>query len=126
MQNSPYPPARVGFSLNAFLLRIALSSLGLWFATGLIDGLQIDGPMTLVTAALLLGVCNAIVRPLLILLTLPATVLSLGFFLLVINAIVLWLVSAMLPGFTIAGFWSAFFGAIVVGLTGWIGSLLFK
>ena len=126
MQNSPFPPARVGFSLNTFLLRIALSSLGLWFATGLIDGLRIDGPMTLVTAALLLGLCNAVVRPLLILLTLPATVLSLGFFLLVINAIVLWLVSAMLPGFTIAGFWSAFFGAIVVGLTGWIGSLLFK
>jgi putative membrane protein len=118
--------AMQNLNLNAFLLRIALSSLGLWFATGLIDGLHIDGPMTLVTAALLLGVCNAVVRPLLILLTLPATVLSLGIFLLVINAIVLWLVSAMLPGFWIAGFWSAFFGAIVVGLTGWIGSVLFK
>ncbi len=126
MQNAPYARPPAGLNLNSFLLRIALSSLGLWFATGLIDGLHIDGPLTLVMAALLLGVCNAVVRPLLILLTLPATMLSLGLFLLVINAIVLWLVSALLPGFTIAGFWSAFFGAIVVGLTGWIGSLLFK
>ena len=126
MQNAPYVRPPGGLNLNSFLLRIALSSLGLWFATGLLDGLHIDGPLTLVLAALLLGVCNAIVRPLLILLTLPATMLSLGLFLLVINAIVLWLVSALLSGFTIAGFWSAFFGAIIVGLTGWIGSLLFK
>jgi len=126
MQNSPYPRPPVGLNFNSFLLRIALSSLGLWFATGLIDGLHIDGPLTLVMAALLLGVCNALVKPLLILLTLPATVLSLGFFLLVINAVVLSLVAWMLPGFTIAGFWAAFFGAMVVGLTGWIGSLLFK
>lgn len=126
MENAPYPRPPAGLNFNSFLLRIALSSLGLWFATGLIDGLHIDGPLTLVMAALLLGVCNALVKPLLILLTLPATVLSLGFFLLVINAVVLSLVAWMLPGFTIAGFWAAFFGAMVVGLTGWIGSLLFK
>jgi putative membrane protein len=113
-------------NLNGFLLRTALSSLGLWFATGLIDGLHIDGPATLVLAAVLLGACNALVRPLLILLTLPATMLSLGLFLLVINAVVLWLVSAMLPGFTLSGFWSAFFGAMIVGLTGWVGSMLFR
>lgn len=77
-------------------------------------------------AALLLGLCNAVVRPLLILLTLPATILSLGLFLLVINAAMLALVAAMLPGFTIAGFGSALLGAIVVGLTGWIGSILFR
>ena len=112
-------------NLNHFLLRTALSALGLWIATALVSGLQIDGPGTLVLAALLLGVCNAVVRPLLILLTLPATILSLGLFLLVINAVVLALVAAMLPGFAIAGFGSALLGAIIVGLTGWIGSISF-
>jgi len=112
-------------NLNHFLLRTALSALGLWIATALVGGLQIDGPGTLVLAALLLGVCNAVVRPLLILLTLPATILSLGLFLLVINAVVLALVAAMLPGFAIAGFGSALLGAIIVGLTGWIGSISF-
>jgi len=111
---------------NHFLLRAALSALGLWFATALVGGLHIDGPGTLILAALLLGVCNAIVRPLLILLTLPATLLTLGLFLFVINAVVLALVAAMLPGFTIASFGAAMLGAIVVGLTGWIGSLAFK
>jgi len=113
-------------NLNGFLLRTALSSLGLWFATGLVGGLHIDGPLTLLLAAVLLGACNALVRPLLILLTLPATLLSLGLFLLVINAVVLSLVAWMLPGFSIDGFWPAFFGAMVVGLTGWIGSVLFR
>lgn len=109
-----------------FLLRAALSALGLWLATLLVAGIHLDSPQTLILAALLLGVCNALVRPVLILLTLPATVLTLGLFLLVINAAVLALVSWMLPGFTIAGFWPALFGALVVGLTGWIGSLAFK
>jgi putative membrane protein len=67
-----------------------------------------------------------VVRPLLILLTLPATLLSLGLFLLVINAVVLALVAALLPGFTIAGFGSAFLGALIVSLTGWIGSMVFR
>jgi putative membrane protein len=109
-----------------FLLRAALSALGLWLATLLVSGIAINGPQTLILAALLLGVCNALVRPVLILLTLPATLLSLGLFLLVINAAVLGLVSWMLPGFTIAGFWPALWGAIVVGFTGWIGSMLFR
>jgi putative membrane protein len=113
-------------NLNHFLLRTALAALGLWLATALVAGLRIEGPGTLVLAALLLGLCNAVVRPLLILLTLPATILSLGLFLLVINAAVLALVAAMLPGFTIDGFGSALLGAMIVGLTGWIGSMLFR
>ncbi len=112
--------------MNPFLLRAALAAIGLWLATLLVDGLVITGPGTLVLAALLLGLCNALVRPLLILLTLPATVLTLGLFLLVINAAVLALVAAMLPGFTIAGFWPALWGSMVVGFTGWVGSLVFQ
>jgi putative membrane protein len=71
---------------------------------------------TLVLAAVLLGVCNAVVKPVLILLTLPATVLSMGLFLLVINGAVLALVAWMLPGFSIAGFGSAILGALIVSV----------
>jgi len=100
-----------------FIVRMAISALGLWLATLLVGGLHITDPGTLVLAALLLGVCNAVVKPLLILLTLPATVLSLGLFLLVINGAVLALVAWMLPGFTIAGFGSAILGALIVSIT---------
>ena len=112
--------------MNQFLLRAAIAAVGLWLATLWVTGLVIVGPGTLILAALLLGVCNALVRPVLVLLTLPVTLLTLGLFLLVINAAMLALVAWMLPGFTIAGFWPALWGALVVGLTGWIGSLLFK
>ena len=77
-------------------------------------------------AAVLLGVCNALVKPVLVILTLPATVLTLGLFLLVINGGVLALVAWLLPGFTIAGFGAAVLGAIIVSVTGIIGSLLIK
>ena len=112
--------------IGRFLLRAAISALGLWLATELIDGFSIATPVTLVVAALLLGVCNALVRPVLVLLTLPITVLTLGLFLLVVNAAVLGLVALLLPGFAIAGFLPALLGSLVVSLTGWIGSMLFK
>jgi putative membrane protein len=76
----------------------------------------------LFSAALLLGIVNAVVRPVLILLTLPATILTLGLFLLVINAAMLGLVASLFAGFTIDGFWSALLGSIVVSLTGWTAS----
>ena len=100
-----------------FIVRMAISALGLWLATVMVGGLHITDPGTLVLAALLLGVCNAVVKPALILLTLPATVLSMGLFLLVINGAVLALVAWMLPGFTIAGFGSAVLGALIVSIT---------
>ena len=109
-----------------FIVRMAISALGLWLATVMVGGLHITDPGTLVLAALLLGVCNAVVKPALILLTLPATVLSMGLFLLVINGAVLALVAWMLPGFTIAGFGAAVLGALIVSVTSIIGSLLFK
>jgi putative membrane protein len=112
--------------IGRFLLRAAISALGLWLATELIDGFSIATPVTLVVAALLLGVCNALVRPVLVLLTLPITVLTLGLFLLVVNAAVLGLVALLLPGFAIAGFLPALIGSLVVSVTGWIGSMLFK
>jgi putative membrane protein len=105
-----------------FLVRLAIVALGLWLAHAIVPGIEIEGTGTLVAAALLLGLVNALVRPLAILLTLPLTVLTLGFFLLVVNAAMLGLVAALLDGFHISGFGAALLGSIVVGLTSWVAS----
>ncbi len=105
-----------------FLIRLLVGALGLWLASELVTGIEVHGAWTLLGAALLLGIVNAVVRPLLVILTLPITVLTLGLFLLVINAATLGLVAWMLDDFTIAGFWPAVFGAIVVSVTGWLAS----
>jgi putative membrane protein len=112
--------------MKTFALRAVIAALGLWVATLLVGGLTIVDGMTLVLAALLLGVCNAVVKPVLVILTLPATILTLGLFLLVINGVVLALVAWMLPGFTIAGFGSAVLGALIVSVISIIGSTLIK
>lgn len=109
-----------------FILRAAIAAVGLWLASIWVSGLNITDAGTLVLAALLLGVCNAVVKPVLLILTLPITVLTLGLFLLVVNAAMLGLVALLLPGFTIAGFLPAVLGALVVSITGMIGSLVIK
>ena len=108
--------------MAGFVLRILVVALGLWLASELVPGIVIEGGWTLIGAALLLGIVNAVVRPLLVILTLPITVITLGLFLLVVNAATLALVAWMFDGFSIAGFWPALFGAIVVSLTGWLAS----
>jgi putative membrane protein len=111
--------------MTGFILRACITAIGLWVATRLVSGIRIDDSTTLVLAGLLLGVVNAIVRPIAIVLTLPLTILSLGLFLLVINTAMVGLVAAMLPGFHIpGGFWSAFGTAFIVWITGWLGSSL--
>ena len=105
-----------------FLIRLLIGALGLWLASELVPGIAVHGAWTLLGAALLLGIVNAVVRPLLVILTLPITVLTLGLFLLVINAATLGLVAWMLDNFTITGFWPALLGAIVVSVTGWLAS----
>jgi putative membrane protein len=111
--------------MTRFILRAAIAALGLWLATEWVDGIYIDAPVTLLVAAFLLGIVNAIVRPLLILLTLPFTIVTLGLFLLVINAAMLGLVAALLRGMQIVGFWDAFWGALIVSIVSWIGSMVF-
>jgi putative membrane protein len=108
--------------MQGFLLRAAIVALGLWFSTVWVPGVVIDTPGTLILAGLLLGVMNAIVRPVAILLTLPMTILTLGFFLLVINAGMVALVAALLPGMHVAGFWAAFWAAIIVSVVSMLGS----
>ena len=105
-----------------FLLRAAIVALGLWLATLWVPGVYIDGPSTLVLAGILLGVVNSIIRPIAIVLTLPMTILTLGLFLLVINAGMVALVAWMLPGMRVAGFGSAFWAALIVSLTSMVGS----
>ncbi len=108
--------------MNGFLIRLAIGMLGLWIAQAIVPGMTITGVGTLALAAFLLGLANAVVRPLLVILTLPITLLTLGLFLLVVNAAMLGLVAALLDSFTISGFWSAFFGACVVGFVSWLAS----
>jgi putative membrane protein len=105
-----------------FLLRTAITALGLWVASEIFSGLSFDSASKLVVAALLLGVVNAVVRPLAFVLTLPLTVLTLGLFLLVLNAAMVGLVAWILPGFQIAGFWTAVGAALVVSLVSWAAS----
>jgi len=108
--------------MAGFILRGLVAALGLWAATEILHGIRIDSPMTLVLAGLLLGLVNAIVRPFALLLSLPALLLTLGLFLLVVNAAMLGLVALMLPGFQIAGFWTAVGAALIVSIVSWIGS----
>lgn len=108
--------------MAGFLLRGLVAALGLWAATAMLDGIAINSATTLILAGLLLGLVNAVVRPFALLLSLPALVVTLGLFLLVINAAMLGLVALMLPGFKIAGFWSAVGAALIVSVISWIGS----
>ena len=111
--------------MTAFVLRALISAIGLWIATLWVSGIRIDNAGTLVLAGLLLGVVNAVVRPILVILTLPITILSLGFFLLIVNTAMVALVASMLRGFHIyGGFWSAFATALIVWITGWLASWL--
>ena len=108
--------------MAGFILRGLIAALGLWAASEMLDGFFINSPGTLVLAGLLLGVVNAFVRPIALLLALPALVLTLGLFLLVINAAMLGLVALVLNGFQVGGFWNAILGALIVSIVSWIGS----
>ena len=111
--------------MTGFLLRALISAVGLWIATVWVPGVHIDSPTTLLLAGLLLGVVNAIVRPIVFILTLPLTILTLGLFLLVLNAAMVALVAWMLPGFHLTGgFRAALLTWIILWITGWIGSAL--
>ncbi|HKU14507.1 MAG TPA: phage holin family protein [Steroidobacteraceae bacterium] len=108
--------------MTGFFLRVAIVALGLWLATQILPGLHFDSAGYLLAAALLLGIVNAIVRPIAVILTLPLTLLTLGLFLLVVNAAMLGLVALLLAGFQISGFWTALGGALIVSITGWLAS----
>jgi putative membrane protein len=111
-------------AVQSFLLRAAFASLGLWLATTVLSGLVFRDVQTLIIAALLLGVMNAVVRPLIIMLTLPITVLTMGLFLLVVNAAMLGLVASLLDGFSIRSFGTALAASLIVSLCTAVASAL--
>ena len=108
--------------MTGFLVRAAISALGLWIASHLLSGLSFDSPTKLLIAALVLGVVNALVRPVAFILTLPLTILTLGLFLLVLNAGMVALVAWLVPGFQVDGFWTALLAALIVSLVSWAAS----
>ena len=110
--------------MTKLLVRALFAALGLWLAAEVVPGVSIDNTGTLIVAALLLGVVNAIVRPVVFVLTLPITLVTLGLFLLVVNAAMLGLVGLMLKGFVVDGLWAGIFGSLVVGVVSWLGHLL--
>jgi putative membrane protein len=108
--------------MQGIVVRTLIFMLGLYLASAIVPGVTINGTLDLILAALLLGLVNAIVRPLLFLLTLPLTIITLGFFLFVLNAAMFGLVAALLDNFVVAGFWSAIFGALIVSITSTMAS----
>ena len=108
--------------MKKFLLRAAFAALGLWLASQVVPGITINGAGTLVGAALLLGVINATVRPVLVVLTLPITILTLGLFLFVVNAATFGLAAFFFDNFHVASFWPALLGSLVVSFSSWLGS----
>ena len=110
--------------MMGYLLRAVISAIGLWLATQWVSGVHVDSIPTLIGAGLLLGVVNAIIRPIAFILTLPVTILTLGLFLLVLNAAMVWLVGKIVPGFHAPWFMPAFLTSLIVWLTGWVGSWL--
>jgi putative membrane protein len=103
-----------------FLARMVLNGLAIVIAAWIVPGLQLTGVVPALVAGAILGVVNALVRPVLLILTLPLTLVTLGFFIFVINALCLGLTAAIVPGFEISGFWAAFFGALLVSIVSWI------
>ena len=108
--------------MAGIIVRTLICMLGLFLASALLPGVEIKGTGTFILAALLLGLANGFIRPIAILLTLPLTIVTLGLFILVINAAMFGMVAAMLDNFTVAGLFSAMFGALIVGITSTVAS----
>lgn len=107
-----------------FFIHWLVTGLALWVTAYILSGVTVASWQALAIAAIVLGLLNALVRPILVLLTLPITVLTLGLFYLIVNGIVFLLASRVVPGFEVAGFWWAVLGALVVSLVSWfVGSL---
>ena len=109
-----------------FVVRALFAALGLWLAERFFHAVGAKDLETLIVAAVLLGLVNAFLRPIVILLTLPLTILTLGVFLLVVNAGMILLVGMFLPGFSVHGLMGGVIAAVVTGVTSWIGHALIR
>jgi putative membrane protein len=109
--------------LAEFLLHCGITAVSLWVASLIFHGVSFTSKSSLIYAALFLGIANAVIRPIVIFLTIPLTLITFGFFLLVINALMMLLVSSLVPGFKVAGFWTAFFASIFITLLSFFAGL---
>lgn len=104
-----------------FVVRLIINMVAILIISYLFPKMiWVDSFLAALVAAFLLGVVNAIIRPILVFLTLPLTVVTLGLFLLVVNGLMLWLVSALVRGFHVSGFWGAVLGSILISIVSWI------
>ncbi len=108
--------------MTGYLLRTAVTALGLWLADALIPGIAIQGTGTLLLAALIMGLINGLLRPVVIFFTLPITIVTFGLFLLIINAALFGLTAAVLDGFEVNGFFAALFGWFIVSMVSAVAS----
>ncbi len=108
--------------MPGILIRWILIALAVLIVPKIVSGVTVNDTAAALLAAAILGILNAFVRPLLIILTLPLTIVSLGFFILVINALLFWLVASLDVGVHVAGFWSAFFASIIISIASWVAS----
>ena len=104
-----------------FLVRMGANAIAILLITYLLPSvMSTDGVLAAITAAFVLGLVNAVVRPIFVLLTFPITVVTLGIFLLVINGLLLWLVTAIVPGFHVGGFFGAIVGSLLLSVISWV------
>lgn len=111
--------------MKPFLIRWLVTTFAVAVAVKL-TGIRTDGRGPLVCMALFLGIINAFIRPALLLLSLPFILVTLGFFILIVNTLTFWLAGGLVPGFHVDGFWNAFFGSIVVSVVSWLLSAFFR
>jgi putative membrane protein len=102
------------------LLRVAINAAAIYLIAHVVPGIEVTGVLAALGAGLVLGLVNAIVRPVLVVITFPATLLTLGLFLLVLNAFCLWLTGWLVKGFDVHGFWPALFGALLISVVSWL------
>ena len=103
-----------------FVIRVLLNAAAIWLASRIVPGITVDGATQILVAGLVLGLINALVRPVLVILTLPLTLVTLGLFLLVLNAFCLKLTSWLVTGLHVDGFWAVVLGAVVISLVSWV------
>jgi putative membrane protein len=112
--------------MRHFVFRWAITTAAVMVAAWVINGIRADSPASLIGAALLLGILNAFLRPVLLLLMAPLIILTLGLFIFVLNALMLSFVGDLVPGFQVESFGSAFWGAILISIVSWILSAFFR
>ncbi len=103
-----------------FLIRVFVNAFAIYLIAHVVPGIEVGSILTALGAGLVLGLINAIVRPILVVLTLPVTLVTLGLFLFVLNGVCLWLTAQLVRGFEVHGFWAAVFGALLVSVVSWI------